>query len=65
MDFPLAKYLGHAIHNPKKYDLCSMAKKTSTFDYEIPMRYILPKGILDFFEVTKIEEEYTGVMDET
>lgn len=47
------------------YYLCSMAKKTSTFDYEILVRYMLPKGILDTFEVTKVEEECTGVMDET
>ena len=26
---------------------------------------MLPKGILDTFEVTKVEEECTGVMDET
>lgn len=42
-----------------------MAKKTSTFDYEILVRYMLPKGILDTFEVTKVEEECTGVFDET
>jgi len=42
-----------------------MAKKTSTFDYEILVRYMLPKGILDTFEVTKVEEERTGVMDKT
>lgn len=42
-----------------------LAKKTSTFDYEILVRYMLPKGILDTFEVTKVEEECTGVMDET
>ena len=47
------------------YYLCSMAKKTSTFDYEILVRDMLPKGILDTFEVTKVEEECTGVMDET
>lgn len=47
------------------YYLCSMAKKTSTFDYEILVRYMLPKGILDTFEVTKVVEECTGVMDET
>ena len=49
----------------KMYYLCSMAKKTSTFDYEILVRYMLPKGILDTFEVAKVEEECTGVMDET
>lgn len=42
-----------------------LAKKTSTFDYEILVRYMLPKGILDTFEVAKVEEECTGVMDET
>ena len=42
-----------------------MAKNNSTFDYEILVRYMLPKGILDTFEVTKVKEERTGVMDET
>lgn len=42
-----------------------MVKKNSTFDYEILVRYMLPKGILDTFEVTKVEEESTGIMDET
>ena len=53
------------IYFKKMYYLCSMAKKTSTFDYEILVRDMLPKGILDTFEVAKVEEECTGVMDET
>ena len=42
-----------------------MTKKTSTFDYEILVRYMLPNGVLDTFEVTNVEEECTGVLDET
>lgn len=40
-------------------------KKTSQFDYETLVRYMLPKGILDAFEITKVEEECTGTYDET
>lgn len=42
-----------------------MAKKTTQFDYEILVRYMLPKGMLDTFEVTNVEEECTGLYDET
>jgi len=42
-----------------------MAKKDSSFDYETLVRYMLPAGILDYFEVTKIEEEVTNEKDET
>lgn len=42
-----------------------MKKTTSTFDYELLVRYMLPKGILDSFEITGIEEENTGQLDET
>ena len=42
-----------------------MAKKTTQFDYEILVRYMLPKGMLDTFEVTKVDEECTGLYDET
>lgn len=47
-----------------KYYLCTMAKKTSSFDYRTFVSYLLPKGILDFFDVTKVEE-HTGKKDET
>lgn len=42
-----------------------MAKKTTQFDYEILVRYMLPKGMLDTFEVTNVDEECTGLYDET
>ena len=40
-------------------------KDNTTFDYEILVRYMLPKGILDAFEITSVEEECTGEFDET
>ena len=42
-----------------------MAKTTTQFDYEILVRYMLPKGMLDTFEVTNVDEECTGLYDET
>lgn len=42
-----------------------MAKKHTTFDYEMLVRFMLPQGILDFFEITKVEEEITNEKDET
>jgi len=42
-----------------------MAKKHSSFDYETLVRFMLPNGILDYFEITKIEEEVTDKKDET
>lgn len=42
-----------------------MAKKLSTFDYSTLVRYMLPDGILDYFEITKIDEEVTNENDET
>ncbi len=42
-----------------------MAKKISSFDYEKLVRYMLPKGILDYFEITDISEEVTDEKDET
>ena len=42
-----------------------MAKKTTQFDYEKLVRYMFPKGMLDTFEVTNVEEECTGLYDET
>lgn len=42
-----------------------MAKKLSTFDYSTLVRYMLPDGILDYFEITKIDEEVTNEKDET
>ncbi len=42
-----------------------MAKKISSFDYEKLVRYMLPKGILDYFEITDISDEVTDEKDET
>ena len=42
-----------------------MAKKHSSFDYEMLVRFMLPNGILDYFEITKIEEDVTDEKDET
>ena len=42
-----------------------MANKLSTFDYSTLVRYMLPDGILDYFEITKIDEEVTNEKDET
>lgn len=42
-----------------------MAKKLSTFDYSTLVRYMLPEGILDYFEITKIDEGVTNEKDET
>ncbi|MBQ9465963.1 MAG: hypothetical protein IJU62_03180 [Muribaculaceae bacterium] len=42
-----------------------MAQKDSSFDYSALVRYMLPCGMLDYFEVTKIEEEVTNEKDET
>ncbi len=36
-----------------------------SFDYETLVRFMLPNGILDYFEIMKIEEEITDEMDET
>lgn len=46
--------------------LCSMAKKTTSSSiYETLARMIFPEGILDLFEVTNVEEEHTGIIEET
>lgn len=42
-----------------------MKKKENNFDFELLVRYMLPKDILDSFEITGIREECTGVLDET
>lgn len=42
-----------------------MAKSTSTSIFESLASIILPEGILDLFEVTNVEEEHTGIRDET
>ena len=39
--------------------------KQSTFDYKILASYLLPKGILEFFDVTAVNENHTGVIEYT
>lgn len=42
-----------------------MKNPTSSSVYESLVSIILPAGILDLFEVTKVDEEHTGIPDET
>jgi transposase len=42
-----------------------MAQKTTSSIYESLARVILPEGILDLFGVTNVEEEHTGIIQET
>ena len=42
-----------------------MKQQTAPFNYETLVRYMLPKGMLDTFEVTNVKEECTGKYDET
>ena len=42
-----------------------MARKQSTFDYKSLVRFMLPQGILDYFDITKTVEELTEKKDET
>lgn len=42
-----------------------MAKKSINVDYEALVRYMLPEGILDSFEITGFKEEVTPEKDET
>ena len=42
-----------------------MAKISNTFDSSSLLRYMFPKGLLDYFEITNAEEEHTGKYDET
>lgn len=41
-----------------------MSKQTA-FDYKILASYLLPKGILEFFDVTDVREDHTGIIEET
>ena len=42
-----------------------MEKKTTQSGYETLVRYMLPKGILETFELVNVDEECTGEYDET
>ena len=60
------KYLHHAVHDfLNKLYLCIMKKQPTQFDYSTLVSYMLPKGILDSFEINRIEEEDLGIKDET
>lgn len=39
--------------------------KQLTFDYKILASYLLPKGILELFDVTAVNEDHTGIIEET
>ena len=39
--------------------------KQSIFDYKILSSYLLPKGILEFFDVTAVNENHTGIIEYT
>ena len=39
--------------------------KQSTFDYKILASYLLPKGILEFFDVTAVNENHTSIIEDT
>ena len=39
--------------------------KQSAFDYKILASYLLPKGILEFFDVTAVNEDHTRILEET
>lgn len=36
----------------------------STLGYKIPASYLLPKGILEFFDVTDVNEDHVGIIEE-
>ena len=42
-----------------------MKKQPTQFDYSTLVSYMLPTGILDSFEINRIEEEDLGIKDET
>ena len=46
--------------------LCTMAKKSNTtLAYETLLSIILPEGVLEVFEVSNVNEEHTGIIEET
>lgn len=53
------------------YYFCGITNTTtmntprSTFSYKTLATYLLPAGILDNFDVTSVEEEHTGIIEET
>lgn len=42
----------------------ALMSKQSAFDYKILASYLLPKGILEFFDVTAVNEDHTGIIEE-
>lgn len=43
----------------------ALMSKQSAFDYKILASYLLPKGILEYFDVTAVNEDHTGIIEET
>ena len=39
--------------------------RQSAFDYMILSNYFLPKGILEFFDITAVNEDHTGIIEDT
>lgn len=39
--------------------------KGPAFDYKILASNLLPKSILEFFDVTDVTEDHTGIIEET
>ena len=62
--FQVALYV-HFLYVRNNCYLCLMAKKSINVDYEALVRYMLPEGILDSFEITGFKEEVTSEKDET
>ena len=43
----------------------ALMSKQSAFDYKILASYLLPKGILEYFDVTAVNENHTGIIEYT
>ena len=39
--------------------------KTNSFDTKTLLKYVFPKDMLEYFDITDVEEEFTGKLDET
>ena len=40
----------------------ALMSKQSAFDYKVLASYLLPKGILESFDVTAVNEDHTGII---
>lgn len=39
--------------------------KTNSFDTKTLLKYVFPKDMLEYFDITDVKEEFTGKLDET